>query len=188
MNPINPDPSSLLQLNPPLSLFSSDNLTAVIVYALAANTPYALPNNLDALLRDSARLTILSDPELLQAIASIALNPISPATMDQITDGIRGLAQRDPKAARAALVFLLCLTTNQNMNLLSSGVAQLAGGTATVLDANASSTNVILLSYFSLDGNNASVSYGTIVPGVSFKITSSYSQDTNLVSWAILKP
>jgi hypothetical protein len=89
------------------------------------------------------------------------------------------------------IAWLLCQTANgqiMNSNLLASGLAQLAGGTVTVNNANADPANVILLTYYSLDGNQATVSYGTIVTGTSFVITSSNSGDTNMVAWAILKP
>ena len=87
--------------------------------------------------------------------------------------------------------YLLCQIQNEalmNSNLLASGIAQLVGGTATVNNANALATNAILLTYYSLNGSSATVTYGTITPGVSFVISSSNGADTNLVSWAILKP
>lgn len=86
----------------------------------------------------------------------------------------------------AALVYFFGQMV-RNPHILDSGLATLAGGTATVLSASAAATRAILLSYYSLDGNGATVRYGTIVDGVSFVITSSNGADTNQVSWAILE-
>lgn len=86
----------------------------------------------------------------------------------------------------AAIVYMLAQTA-YNPHFLDAGIVTLAGGTATVLSASAAATRAILLSYYSIDGNGATVRYGTIVDGVSFVITSSNGADTNQVSWAILE-
>ena len=70
--------------------------------------------------------------------------------------------------------------------VLDFGVATLVAGTVIVASAAASATNPILLSYYSVDGSVATVSYGTIVEATSFVITSSNDVDTNKVAWAIL--
>lgn len=84
--------------------------------------------------------------------------------------------------------YLLCGTLSDvimNSKLLDTGIAQLAGGTATVNSASADAGNVILLTMY---GSGNPASYSNIIAGVSFDINSSSSQDNNLVSWAILKP
>jgi hypothetical protein len=113
-------------------------------------------------------------------------------TPQQMMDGAVCFNSCIPPGYQAAIqTYLLCQTANgqiMNSNLLASGLAQLAGGTVTVNNANADPANVILLTYYSLDGGLATVSYGTIVEGASFVINSSNPGDTNMVAWAILKP
>ena len=87
----------------------------------------------------------------------------------------------------AAVIYLLAQMSNGPL-VIESGIATLSGGTATVLTSNASPANTVLLSYYSKNGASASLSYGTVVTGVSFVINSSDSQDANSVSWAILNP
>src|ERR1019366_7074511 len=67
--------------------------------------------------------------------------------------------------------------------VLDSGVAILTAGTVTVTSAKASAGNVILLTYYSIDGTLATVAYKTVVEATSFVIVSSNDADTNQVSW-----
>jgi hypothetical protein len=85
----------------------------------------------------------------------------------------------------AALVYIMAQLSVAT-RVVESGVAQLVNGSATVNSVNASASNAILLAYYSMDGAQATISYGNLNAGVSFGITSSKSNDTNLVSWAIL--
>lgn len=114
-----------------------------------------------------------TDPQSLLA-ASNCIDKVIPAGMMQ-----------------AVITALLCNINNgqtMNTNLLDAGIAPLSGGNATVPTSAASASNVILLTYYSLNFSLASVGYSTIVNGVSFRINSSNGEDTNLVSWAIFKP
>lgn len=70
--------------------------------------------------------------------------------------------------------------------VLDSGVATLVAGKVTVSSTMAATTNPILLSYYSVDGTQATVAYGTIIAATSFVITSSNPTDTNKVSWSIV--
>lgn len=72
--------------------------------------------------------------------------------------------------------------------IADSGLATLASGTVTVTSPSANSTNVIMLTYYSLDGNVSSLRYASVVNGTSFTILSSNNSDANQVSWVIIKP
>lgn len=185
-------PSGLLNDFKCLSCLSQKELLAVAVYALAWGNGYDLPGDINQIIEDSACFECLSDKQLDQAMALVPVKFfMDDATVPTVAQDISCLTCASPKQLKAALAYLLCVTSNQqtiNMNLLDSGVATLAGGTATVLSTSASTTNAILLTYYSLNGNQATVSYGGVVNGVLFVITSSNNTDTNQVSWAILQP
>lgn len=119
---------------------------------------------------------------LLAVIAGGPTDPQSLLSASACIDKVipRGMMQ-------AVITYLLC-QINMNSNLLASGLATLVGGTVTVNTTAADPANAILLTYFSLDGNQATVSYSNVVAGTSFQIKSSNGQDTNMVAWAILKP
>lgn len=130
----------------------------------------------------------LSERELKMAAVFAACSaPGAGATAQTLIAGAMaaGYDALSDRQLEESLLAVLCMISSQ---VLDSGLATLSGGTATVLTTSASATNPILLSYFSLDGNLANVSYGTIVAGTSFVITSSNGADTNMVAWAILKP
>lgn len=97
--------------------------------------------------------------------------------------GYDGLSDRELEECILAVV-----CSNVNSQILASGLAQLSGGTVVVSSAAALATNPILLTYFSLNNQQATIGYGTVVDGVSFTITSANPTDNNMVAWAILKP
>ena len=82
---------------------------------------------------------------------------------------------------------LVNTTSSYASQILDGGVIQLSGGTATVPSLYANPTNIILLSYYSVDGGVASICYQNIVTSISFDILSSNVMDVNYVSWVILK-
>jgi hypothetical protein len=129
---------------------------------------------------------------MLQAMAALQVGLYLPdQSVAEIQRHIKLLANAASSRLHAALTFLLCKTAYQqfmNARVLDAGLATLSGGTVTVSSTSAAATNPILLTYYSLDGNAATITYGYVVAGVSFDISSSNGADTNMVSWAILKP
>lgn len=178
-----------------LACLSEKELLAVAVYALAWGQGYDLPGDINQIIRDSACFECLSDKQLAQAMAMIPVKfYMDDATVPAVAQDVSCLTCATPKQLKAALAYLLCITANQqilNMNLLDSGIATLVNGTAAVASTDASATNVILLTYYDTGGGGGggpTISYGNIVPGVSFQITSSNGSDSGQVSWAILAP
>lgn len=79
--------------------------------------------------------------------------------------------------------------TNSSGIALNKGVVTLAGGVSVVNTALAYNTNVIQLTYVSLDGRLSTASVRNIVPGVSFTIQSGLGvSDNNNVCWSVLNP
>jgi hypothetical protein len=130
----------------------------------------------------------LSDRDLkLATLYALCASPASGATAQTLINGAyaAGYDALSDRLIEEAILAVTCMISSQ---VLDSGLATLAGGTVTVPTTSASATNPILLTYFSLDGSSATISYGNVVPGTSFTINSSNSGDTNMVAWAILKP
>lgn len=183
------DTQSLVSRSPCLSCLSESQLWAVILYAISQQTDYSLPEDTGQLLADSSCLNCLTDKQLLESLAGILAEIyVEDKTVEQIRDAITCLFCTSPKQLKSAIAYLLCQTQFMNSRILDSGLAHLSGGTATVTNVNASASNPILLSYYSLNGNQATITYGSIVAGTSFVITSSNGSDTNWVAWSILKP
>jgi hypothetical protein len=131
----------------------------------------------------------LSERELKMAtLFALCNSPGSGATAQQLIDGAMaaGYAKLSDRQLEECILAATC--TNMNTQVLDSGLATLAGGTVTVSSASADASRPILLSYFSLNGNAATIDYANVVNGVSFTINSSFGGDTNMVAWAILKP
>lgn len=121
-------------------------------------------------------------------LAQIAGGSTDPNTLMQQAACMKCIPKGMQLEVQTSLLCQIAYQVFVNANVQASGVAQLVGGTATVNTPAANAANPILLTYYSLDGNVATLSYGTIVSGTSFVITSSNGADTNLVSWAILTP
>ena len=117
-------------------------------------------------------------------LAVIAGGSTDPNTLMQEANCMKCI----PDGMQAEIQTYLLCQINMFSKVLDNGVVALVGGSATVNSASASAANTVLLTYYSLDRNQATVSYSTIVSGTSFVITSSNPVDTNEVSWAILKP
>jgi hypothetical protein len=124
---------------------------------------------------------------LLASIAGVATDAETIIALAEVA----GWAKLPERNLQEAIAYLLCQVATglyMNSHLAASGVSTLSGGAVTVNSISASATNIILLTYYSLDGNQATVSYSNIVEGISFDINSSNSSDTNEVSWVIFKP
>lgn len=85
-----------------------------------------------------------------------------------------------------AIVFLLYQLALNNSTVLDSGVATLSSGAATVNTPYVKAANPVILTYYSLNNNAATIRYGSVVDGVSFVITSTNNSDSNKVSWAVI--
>ena len=130
----------------------------------------------------------LSERDLKLAILyALCAGPGSSATAQQLIDGAyaEGYDKLSDRQVEECILVVVC--QNVNSQVLASGLATLSGGTVTVTSTSASAANPILLTYYSLNGTVAVVSYGTIIDGTSFVISSANPADTNVVAWAILK-
>ena len=81
----------------------------------------------------------------------------------------------------------LNVTASYTGEILDKGIAQLSGGTVIIGSDFAYSTNIISLTYYSLDNTAATIGYLNVVDGVSFTINSTNITDTNKVSWIIFQ-
>lgn len=98
-----------------------------------------------------------------------------------------GLSKKELNAAIAQLMCNINAVVATHA-IIDAGIVTLSGGAATtVASASVSTTTPVLLTYYSLDTDAATLVYQNVVDGVSFDIVSSKPGDTNKVSWAVLR-